>query len=69
LPLPIIDIATVIKNLNLKFEKEKEIKLTLYPLEQNEMKYLHDVPNLKAMYEWIDDRKNRCQHRVCTMAG
>lgn len=60
LPLPIIDIATVIKNLNLKFEKEKEIKLTLYPLEQDEMKYLHDVPNLKAMYEWIDDRKNRC---------
>lgn len=60
LPLPIIDIATVIKNLNQKFEKEKEINITLYPLEQNEMKYLFDVPNLKAMYDWIDKRKNRC---------
>lgn len=58
LPLPINDIATVIKNLNQKFEKENEIILTLYPLEQNEMKYLHDVPNIKAMYDWIESKKN-----------
>jgi len=58
LPLPIIDISTVIKNLNQKFKKENEIKLTLYPLEQREMKYLHDVPNLKAMYDWIEKRKS-----------
>lgn len=58
LPLPIIDISTVIKNLNQKFKKENEIKLTLYPLEQRKMKYLHDVPNLKAMYDWIEKRKS-----------
>jgi hypothetical protein len=60
LPLPIFDIARVIKKLNQKFEKEKEIKLTLYPLEQNEMKYLYDFANLKAMYDWIETRKNLC---------
>lgn len=59
LPLPIIDIATVIKNLNQKFKKEKEIKLTLYPLDQNEMKYLYDIDSLKAMYGWIEKRKNQ----------
>lgn len=60
LPLPIIDIAAVIKNLNLKFQKEKEIKLTLYPLEQKKMKYLYDVYDLNAMYDWIETRENLC---------
>lgn len=58
LPLPLIPIADVIMNLNKKFKAEgSQIKLTLYPMEQDVMKYLYDVQNLKAMYEWIDKRK------------
>lgn len=59
LPLPINAISDVITNLNTKFKNEgSEITLTLYPLEQDNMKYLYDIDNLKAMYEWIEKRKN-----------
>lgn len=61
LPLPLKPISEVIENLNKKFRTEgSQITLTLYPLEQDNLKYLYDVPNLKAMYEWIDKRKNLC---------
>ncbi len=59
LPLPINSISDAIANLNIKFKNEgSEITLTLYPLEQDNMKYLYDIDNLKAMYEWIEKRKN-----------
>jgi len=61
LPLPINQISEVITNLNDKFRNEgSQITLTLYPLEQDNLKYLYDVPNLKAMYDWIEKRKNLC---------
>lgn len=61
LPLPLNPISEVIENLNKKFRTEgSQITLTLYPLEQENLKYLYDVPNLKAMYDWIDKRKNLC---------
>lgn len=61
LPLPVNQISEVIKNLNDKFRNEgSQIILTLYPLEQDNMKYLYDVPSIKAMYEWIEKRKNLC---------
>jgi len=59
LPLPIIPISEVITNLNKKYRDEgSEITLALYPLEQEDLKYLQDVPNLKAMYDWIEGRKD-----------
>lgn len=61
LPLPLSPISDVITSLNEKFKNEgSQITLTLYPLEQNNLKYLYDVPNLKAMYDWIKKRKNTC---------
>lgn len=61
LPLPLNPISEVISNLNDKFKNEgSQISLTLYPLEQDNLKYLYDVPNLKAMYDWIEKRKNLC---------
>lgn len=61
LPLPINPIENVIEKLNAKMEKEKEFKLTLYPLEQNEMNYISDLENIKAMFRWIKQRNNACQ--------
>lgn len=59
LPLPINAISDVITNLNTKFKNEgSEITFTLYPLEQNNMKYLDNIDELKAMTNWIDKRKN-----------
>ena len=59
LPLPFNTVSKVIANLNKKFKDEgSQITLTLYPLEQNNLKYLYDVPNLKAMYNWINKRKS-----------
>jgi len=61
LPLSLNSISEVVANLNKKFRDEgSQITLTLYPLEQDNLKYLYDVPNLKAMYDWIDKRKNLC---------
>lgn len=61
LPLPLNPISEVITNLNDKFRNEgSQISLTLYPLEQDNLKYLYDIPNLKAMYDWIEKRKNLC---------
>jgi len=61
LPLSLNSISEVVANLNKKFRDEgSQITLTLYPLEQDNLKYLFDVPNLKAMYDWIDKRKNLC---------
>jgi hypothetical protein len=61
LPLPINPISKVIENINKKFRTEgSQITLTLYPLEQDNLKYLYDVPNLKTMYDWIEKRKNLC---------
>lgn len=61
LPLPLNPIEDVIVNLNKKFKNEgSEIVLTLYPLEQEDMKYLYDIQNIKSVYEWIEKRKNLC---------
>lgn len=61
LPLPLNPISEVISNLNDKFGNDgSQITLTLYPLEQGNLKYLYEVPTLKAMYEWIEKRKNHC---------
>jgi hypothetical protein len=58
LPLPLNSIRDVIANLNKKFKNEgSQITLTLFPLEQDNLKYLYDVLNLKAMYNWIEKRK------------
>ena len=58
LPLPINSISNVITNLNKKLnDNNSKITLTLYPLEQDNSVYLTDVPNIKAMYDWIDQRK------------
>lgn len=56
LPLPINDLNSVISSLNLKFEAENKVELSLYPLEQSEANYIDDIPNLKAMYDWIKTR-------------
>ncbi len=58
LPLPLNSIIDVIAKLNKKFKDEgSQITLTFYPLEQDNLKYLYDVPDLKAMYDWIDKRR------------
>lgn len=57
LPLPIHSIDKVINELNKKFEKEKTIELTLYPLEQGDTSYLTDIDQINAMYKWMSERK------------
>jgi hypothetical protein len=57
LPLPIHPIDKVINEINKKFEKEESIKLTLYPQEQGETKYLTDPDQINAMYKWMSNTK------------
>lgn len=56
LPCPINDITLVINRLRERFEKEKTFSLTMYPLEQDDTKYLDDIKNIAAMFEWIENR-------------
>ena len=56
LPLPINDLNDVISKLNLKFEAENNIELSLYPLEQGLVNYISDLQNIKAMFDWINKR-------------
>lgn len=57
LPLPINDLADVIKQLNIKLAASSSIELTLYPLDQDKMNYLDNIDEVKAMNEWIRKRK------------
>ncbi|WP_449386751.1 hypothetical protein [Chryseobacterium lineare] len=58
LPCPINDISDVLDKLNNKFEEEKTFHLNLYPWEQDNDKYLEDIDHIKAMFDWINKRKN-----------
>ena len=57
LPSPINDINTVLDRLGKKFESEKSFKLEMYPWEQDDTKYLDNIDNIKAMFNWIEERK------------
>lgn len=59
LPLPIYDITTIIKNIHNKFKSDKDIELELYPKEQDNSDYIDDLPNIKAMQNWIVKRINK----------
>ena len=61
LSLPIHNPETVINKLNAKLNSEGQFPLTLYPLEQHNMKYLDDIDNLRAMYEWIEKRRSQAR--------
>ena len=58
LPCPINDISQVLDKLGQRFEVEKSFTLNMYPWEQNDNKYLDDIGNIKAMFDWINKRKN-----------
>ncbi len=58
LPCPINDISQVLDKLGQRFEVEKSFTLNMYPWEQNDNKYLDDIENIKAMFDWIERRKN-----------
>ncbi len=58
LPSPINDITMVLDKLGRKFQDEKTFKLEMYPWEQNNTKYLDDIENIKAMFNWIEERKS-----------
>ncbi len=58
LPCPINPINEVLDKLALKFEEEKSFILNMYPWEQNDTKYLDNLDNIKAMFNWINKRKN-----------
>jgi hypothetical protein len=57
LPLPIRPISEVIRELNAKIDQEGEFELSLYPKEQKDKSYLDNIENIKAMFEWIEKRK------------
>jgi hypothetical protein len=57
LPCPINDINIVLDRLMRKFEKERTFKIKMYPWEQGDTKYLDDIDNIKAMLNWIEERK------------
>ncbi|MBU2947201.1 HNH endonuclease [Zobellia uliginosa] len=56
LPLPINPIEEVVGKLNDKLNEEKEFKLSLYPMEQDEIDYIEDLENIKAMFRWLEQR-------------
>lgn len=58
LPCPINPIEVVLDKLATKFEIEKSFTLNMYPWEQSDTKYLDDINNIKAMFDWINKRKN-----------
>ncbi len=58
LPLPVNSIEEVVGKLNGKLDEEKDFELSLYPLEQDKLNYIEDLDNIKAMYRWIEQRKN-----------
>jgi len=58
LPCPVNPIEEVLDKLAVKFENDKTFNLKMYPWKQNGTMYLDDIDNIKAMYNWINVRKN-----------
>lgn len=57
LPCPINDITDIIVRLRENTGLDGTQTLTMYPLEQDNNKYLEDIKTIKAMFDWFDTRK------------
>lgn len=57
LPCPINDITDIIVRLRENTGLDGTQTLTMYPLEQDNNKYLEDIKAIKAMFDWFDTRK------------
>lgn len=57
LPVPGIPVEETILNLSKRLETEKEIGLTLFPLEQNDEDYLEKPDQIKVMWDWLDKKR------------
>jgi hypothetical protein len=56
LPLPVRPIGEVTDRINERLKKEKSYTLLLSPFDQDQMNYLTDIPSIRRMIGWLDDR-------------
>lgn len=57
LPSPVNDIVDIVEKVNSAINNKQTLKL--YPAENEKHNYIDDIENIKVLFEWLRNRKNK----------